>query len=914
MKLLEFKDSLNKELSSLTSKEDKTNAAQFPNMDVHALRAKFHLASYPAVAVSYNKRLEYLVRKKEIIDTLNSVERQLNNDNVDVYIESAIADSEMSQGAVTTAIINENLEDVVGADENLRLVGKSYNSPQGQQGTLLIQNFLNRPVRIASGTWPLASFFLTEYPVWDLYSLNPAVRAKLRNFAYLRADLHVRLEITGTPFNFGKVLASPQIYPSRNAALSNIVYYTTIHAGSPACTHNYLSQARGAIVMDVRENKPTEFVFPFVCPKPAFRLFNSTSTVLSDVTSYEDLSQAASLFVSSLAYLNNVSGTTTPIRFMMYAWLENVELGTATATQVAITTESYYFESDEREVGPLEKIASAAVSISSTLMQVPILKPFAMASGIVFGAVEHLSALFGWSKPTYIDAPHYMKPLAFQNGAQTIGYDTNFKISMDPKQELSVDPRITGVDEDELIITHMASRDSYITSVNWDDANAVNTTLFQCMVTPLIYSIANGTTGDIIQPASCCFAATPFDYWRGDMEYTIQIAASQFHRGKLMITYEPNINQRSLIPNGSLNKQYTKIIDIQETQTFSFCVKWAGVRSWLKCKSGSWTDKVPYTGGAVAQSTTYNNSEANGYFTISVFNPLINPGTDPINIMIYAKCPNLMVNRLSTTNMPVSRVIATSYYFESGMFALSSVPVSCMDLNESTADDSTICIEHFGERPLSFRSYLRRYTTEYTYTATFGTNSGSVFSVNGPIMPKINLPYGAGAIGADPASDIYGYLRYAFLGLRGSTKKRIRMASSIEFMHHSWARASLLPESLNVTFGATLNPMSTSAMIIQSQAINDGTVTVDLQAGSGLEIELPHYSSNLFAFSCANDLIGLNPGGDQNMNTIWSKGYSYSALFKSSVATDLVNYSVDHAFGEDFTFMRYLGAPNFTQA
>jgi len=148
--------------------------------------------------------------------------------------------------------------------------------------------------------------------------------------------------------------------------------------------------------------------------------------------------------------VESVSTTPSQVYVQVYAWMTDVEVAGTTGTWLQVTTESgeIYTESDERETGPIEKFASSAKKVSMALTMVPEIGVLATASSIFFSGLESISALFGWSRPVHMDEPIYSKSLPFMNGAMTIGSETTQKICLDPKQELTVDPRVVGVDSD----------------------------------------------------------------------------------------------------------------------------------------------------------------------------------------------------------------------------------------------------------------------------------------------------------------------------------------------------------------------------------------------------------------------------------------------------------------------------------
>jgi hypothetical protein len=247
-----------------------------------------------------------------------------------------------------------------------------------------------------------------------------------------------------------------------------------------------------------------------------------------------------------------------------------------------ITTESAM---DERETGPIEEVAIALARASGSLSKVPAIGKMALASQIGFSSLGELAALFGWSKPLQKEEPIYVKNNAFQSSATLIGQNSSLTLRADPKGELLISPHLGGTEEDQLVITNIAKRNSFFTRFDWGVSDPPLSSLQNIGVSPFIatFGLTSGTAQQVVQPTAMCFAATPFEYWRGTIDFTIEIACTQFHRGKLLIGYEPNVESiSSFSTNVKLNKQYQRIIDIQETQKVTFSVKWNSTRAWLQ--------------------------------------------------------------------------------------------------------------------------------------------------------------------------------------------------------------------------------------------------------------------------------------------------------------------------------------------
>ena len=88
-----------------------------------------------------------------------------------------------------------------------------------------------------------------------------------------------------------------------------------------------------------------------------------------------------------------------------------------------------------------------------------------------------------------------------------------------------------------------------------------------------------------------------------------------------------------------------------------------------------------------------------------------------------------------------------------------------------------------------------------------------------------------------------------------------------------------------------------------------GTVSFVPHTNGGLEAEIPFYSPNLFSYSFADNLIGDNPLGD--MSVSWYK--RYICQFESmDGSVGGVKFIEETATAEDFMFMRFMGAPCFS--
>jgi hypothetical protein len=86
----------------------------------------------------------------------------------------------------------------------------------------------------------------------------------------------------------------------------------------------------------------------------------------------------------------------------------------------------------------------------------------------------------------------------------------------------------------------------------------------------------------------------------------------------------------------------------------------------------------------------------------------------------------------------------------------------------------------------------------------------------------------------------------------------------------------------------------------------DGSLKFVMRTNSGVEFEVPFYSSNRFLFSFANDLVGTN--GVDEVSELFHRNFAVR-LTKYTTDTTTVYNKIDFAVGEDFTFIRFQGSP-----
>jgi hypothetical protein len=289
----------------------------------------------------------------------------------------------------------------------------------------------------------------------------------------------------------------------------------------------------------------------------------------------------------------------------------------------------------------------------------------------------------------------------------------------------------------------------------------------------------------------------------------------------------------------------------------------------------------------------------NGFIYIYPFTELQSPDGDGVDVNVYVHSEDMHFNQF-LGEYPVDSTIPT----EAGEISSSSTQdVTCMVLNDTGADTDYFCSEFFGERLVSFRSLLKRYqyTENDSSAITTGERTIRITKLNYPLP---NHDYTT-AYADGVRRSLFGYLRFAYLGVRGSMRYRMELSPNFTLRRTNVAFIEIDSPSTTSTEG-TIAVSTTSTGYDQR-----GTVSFATQLEPFLDYEIPYYSNNKFCYSFATDLVGTNL--EEDMEEEWSRTHTFSMNGNFSGSPFLsVYYSV--STGEDFNFMRFCGAPFYRES
>lgn len=463
-----------------------------------------------------------------------------------------------------------------------------------------LENFFSRPVKVMSLSWTPGLDLFQDLNPWQLFFENPRVINRISNFNLLRCKLKCKIVLNGNGFYFGRAIASYQpLHLLDGFTVNRQPFPVDIIAASQ----------RPHVYLDPTNSQGGTLTLPFFWYENALRIPS------------QEWRQMGQLNIRSIQPLKHANGSTDKISVSVFVWAEEVSLSIPTANEPgALTPQMGEKSSDEySKDGIISKPAGFVAKVAGALSSIAPIAPYAKATQMAASTVSNVAAMFGFSRPAVLQDIEPYRPTYLGNMANTNMPDSVTKLTLDAKQETTIDPRVMGLGSaDEMTIKSVACRESYLTNFPWAQESPSETLLWNSEVSPVLW----GTNANEVHLPACAFAALPFKHWRGTMKFRFQIVASAFHKGRLKITYDP-----SFPLTNEYNTNYTHIIDLAKERDFTIDIGWGQERTMIGHRSPV-LDAVPYRQTAIGADP---GLDGNGIISVFVVNELTTPNVTPDN-------------------------------------------------------------------------------------------------------------------------------------------------------------------------------------------------------------------------------------------------------------------------------------------
>jgi hypothetical protein len=629
-----------------------------------------------------------------------------------------------------------------------------------------IKNFLERPIRIWSGQFSTTNtqgqvLFTDNFP--DVMVSNTMYAEKLSGFVGLRADMEIKVQVNAQKFQQGRLRLQYIPYAKYMQSKVDTINYSI--TGRTACPGVDIDICGGSNP----KSRIAEAVFhvPFVSPHTYFNLINSEG---SFGTFY--------LFVYSPLLTGSSEGQNCEVT--IWARFINPQLAFPTGATIgsgappATRTMIAQIRGEAKQIQQTGVVSSTLGVVADTLKvakKIPVIGEYLAIPEWICDKGASIAKLFGWSKPTIsMDT----KLRTQNNFANYNGKDSSHKMALSADNEIDTPPGLAGTKIDEMALTAITSVPAYWSQFQWTNTNTVqDQILWIDKVTPAKISEISGTNGFACTPIG--FVSNLFGYWRGSLKYTFKMVKTGFHAGRLRVFFVPQGLDTTLVvgsaPTIEIEKNYQVVVDIEDSDTFSFTVPYVATKPWYMLRN-------PGISGSQNFFT--------GYVVVTVLNELRNPSTvsNAINVLVEVsggsdltfalpgeptllpglpttsssevetqeieKKPETMIAQIAGTDVEPNR--------EQSQMLMDPNSISILD-PESNWTPESHCI---GEKIMSVRQLLKR--NQYIGTST------TKDSTQNTLVATVLNPYGNNTGTGNSSIDYMSYFMNIYAFFRGGVR------------------------------------------------------------------------------------------------------------------------------------------------
>jgi hypothetical protein len=828
---------------------------------------------------------------EEMEARIELIENQLDH-STDLQIQSSEEMMATSSGSGIDATHDEHevVEFAEGIEDN-QAGESSVLDPihTGLAESYALNEFMSRPTLIHSYTIPQGESFSNSrmFNPWLDYFSSTRIKKKLDNYAYIRCDLKLKFVVNSSPFIYGNYCAAYQPLQEFNQDLR------------PSTPMGYnerlmLSQ-RPNVMIESHKNKGGELTCPFFYHKDWLPLTN------------DDLEEMGEITLFQYAQFRAANTTATgDVTINVYAWAENVCLTGATVLTVQT--------GDEYGEGPVQRTATAVASVSRAIEEIPVIGVFAKATTFAADAVGAIAGLFGFTNVPVIEDVKPFKDQPYHAFASAqIGVPIE-KLTLDPKNELTIDPGISGLNaDDEMAISYLVQRESLLDTSTWTQSAVKDDNVFQIVVNPTSCARNSGAVFYTALETPVGHVSRMFGNWRGSLVYTIKIIASPYHQGRLRVSYDPRGDV--FAEDDTDNVVVTKIIDLSITDEAEFVIPYMQPQAWQEVDQ-YYPPRIFTHDNTYGFSPPYDDTVCNGRMRVSVLNPLTGPdSTSDVDVLLFIRGgpdyelanPGAMPNRWTPLEVQTAdEIVSADGKVSYTMGEMTSRPV---DAN----------LVHFGEAIRSVRPVLRRTNfLTHRYTASYGgtgTNyrahmSGNIYPQHYGYLPR-SFYRGPGLIDDTTDYDIslasvhpITWMAMCYAGIRGSMHYHYNQQDGVDFPDVVATRV-LGPASKSYSISedaideANAEPYSTT--------INSGAMLQNEKTQNGVSFTVPFMNKYKFT-PCGSNYLGI---GNSTKYQLVENNYLVQYRIRQQ---DLpVNYQtqarVYAGAGTDFTLLNFIGVP-----
>lgn len=724
-----------------------------------------------------------------------------------------------------------------------------------------IIDFMKKPLLVKSDNWTTLSAEGDQLFAVDITTELTSAGIwmdKYRGYTLLRGTPVLTMVINASPFMQGRLLLHYLPGPSAVHADYNVsVLQMTQHPG---------------MELDCRDASATLAV-PYVAPNSWYSIQHTSNS--------EPFGVYYCHVLSPLAY-GTVDMAAANVEYAVYLHWEDFELAAPTVPQSMKAVKNR--PEDKEKVGlSLSSGLRVTRDAAKLLAGIPSLAPVMTPAAWVADVASKTAASLGWSKPSN-DTPTSTVGRQIMKDMHSCNGEFN-----GPRLALCGDNRVQNTTKmsirqvDEMSFDYLKSVECLVYRFYMQAVDGPDTPLFDKKIAPLSDWNYKDTPRTRVTQLTVrnrhpvAYLAKNFRFWRGTMIYKFKIIKTQFHTGRISVTFTPGTTTIVTVPTiATAVYSMQEIVDVALVDEF--------------------TIKIPFYSPTPYLTTTGQI----GRLTVNVLNPLKYPDTaaDAIELLVYetyAEDFELAVPAAYINAGEPVPVVMQSGDWQRKENALDASFSNHEPLAESTLEAS-MCI---GEKFLSIRQLLARFSIAYCNGAPNASggiwwpwNIGALYQTGAGVMTSISGPFGGDMLNL--LAPMYFYYKG---GIRVGLKTNV--SSSMQFSNP----ADITPGgSVLRTPVATLTNAGATAWYGNNTSYFGSVSSVHTDADVGLLVaELPYYARTPFS------KVERPLGGNVVPNTF---SIPVSALAYTVNGTALSSVTYLRAVAEDFQLSYFLCSPN----
>lgn len=433
-----------------------------------------------------------------------------------------------------------------------------------------IKDFLEKPQRVGTYTWSttqLANANLASGYVETILMGNTYWANKLEGFNLLRGTVCFRVELSCNPFQQGKLLF--HFIPNEAEISANDLSFAAMHNLSLD-----MKRQHPCVEIDARESVGA-FEMPYVSPYNWYSKKTGTGTW-------------GKFQLDVLSSLATGTGGDTSVDVTIYMYFRDFECAAPMVPQSGKGPKSKFKgktwhrdtaskELEAMKSGTISSALKVGSQVSTALGAIPMLAPVAQPAAWVLDIASGVASSLGWSKPVD-NIPPTIASLQYQRyGATSDGVNSAMPLALRSDNKISVTDKMTVYDGDEMSFSFLKKVSTVLSEHTWSETQISGTSLYTKQVYPgnlyNQYVKSAGATSVYYNVGSpTYYLSNYFKLWRGSIMLTVKIVKTDYHTGRLQLTWTPSTTTTAAPNLATGQLALREIIDISEGNEFTFCL------------------------------------------------------------------------------------------------------------------------------------------------------------------------------------------------------------------------------------------------------------------------------------------------------------------------------------------------------